>query len=47
MLAIHRMPGRLVGHQLTDGTVMIRGMVGDPWGIEGTERVEWFFEQLP
>lgn len=34
-------------HQLTDSTVMIRGMVGDAWGIEGTERVEWFFEQLP
>ncbi len=34
-------------HQPSDITVMVQGMVDDPWGIESKERVEWFFEQLP
>ncbi len=33
-------------HDLTAHTVMQWGMVGDPWGIEGAERVEWFFAQF-
>jgi hypothetical protein len=32
-------------HQLTDNTVMIRGMVGDSWGTEAAERVQWVFAQ--
>jgi len=32
-------------HQLTDGTVMIRGLVDDPWGTEAVERVRWVFNQ--
>lgn len=34
-------------HQLTDNTVMIRGLMGDPWGIEGEERVDWVFTEDP
>ncbi|RMF91651.1 MAG: hypothetical protein D6736_04810, partial [Nitrospinota bacterium] len=32
--------------QLTDGTVMQIGNVGDPWGIEGEEHVRWYFNQF-
>jgi hypothetical protein len=32
-------------HDMTIPTVMQRGMVGDPWGIEAAERVEWVFDQ--
>ena len=34
-------------HGATDNTVMQRGMVGDPWGIEGREHVLWWFTQFP
>jgi hypothetical protein len=29
-------------HKLTDNTVMINGMVGNPWGIEAREHLVWF-----
>ena len=32
-------------HGASDNTVMQRGDVGDPWGIEGGEHVDWFFTQ--
>jgi hypothetical protein len=31
---------------LSDNTVMQRGMVNDPWGIESSEHVEWYFNQF-
>ncbi len=33
-------------HRLTDGTVMIVGNVGDPWGTEAEEHVRWYFNQF-
>jgi hypothetical protein len=32
-------------HGAGDNTVMQRGLVGDPWGIEGREHVLWWFSQ--
>lgn len=33
-------------HHLTDGTVMMIGNVGNPWGVEAKERVIWYFDQF-
>ena len=33
-------------HSLSDNTVMQRGNVHDPWGIESAEHVMWYFDQF-
>lgn len=33
-------------HRLTDLTVMTRGEVGDPWGVEAQERLFWYFSRF-
>lgn len=33
-------------HDMSINTVMQWGMVGEPWGVEAAERVEWFFDQF-
>jgi hypothetical protein len=37
--------GRWGIHEIADNTVMVWGDVGDPWGIEAAERVNWWFDQ--
>jgi len=34
-------------HPADGSTVMQNGMVGEPWGIEAAERVQWWFAHIP